>query len=315
MKATPDAAVIGSSPWCVAATNRDGRTERSPCRPRTPRLPCTVRRWRRRRAANGRCSVQAHGTGAIGDGIEYLARVANGASPCAFGSYKSNMGLAARYRRGPSGRLAGLSLRHGVTPHFAAFARWFELSTSETGSLCRKRFAVLTVMITPEAGRGVLVQGSGPALHAIIEEAPANFPKFTGRRGVNRIVMLSSHVSDALPRGRHLGGRTQDCVAASGSTTARGRAHRPVRTAVVTASLPEPSRSLRRWPTVTPSDQRWGLTVIEDRWVFSGQGAVGGDGRTCFRQRTAIRGHHHQLEPVTTAESGSALTEATARHG
>lgn len=180
-----------------------------------------------------------------------------------------------------------LSLRHGVVPPLLHFNRLpDELSDVETGL-----FVPQAVTPWPNGNdhtpKRVAVSSfgmSGTNVHAIVEEAPAeaSAPESSpGDAEVGpRLFMLSSTSSDALRQtARQLATwveEHQDCVAASdlAYTLARGRAHRPVRTAVVAANLPELVEGLRE---VADGDALYDAAVGHgDRgpvWVFSGQGS------------------------------------------
>ncbi|WP_070896198.1 mycocerosate synthase [Mycobacterium tuberculosis] len=332
LKRLPDALRDGNRIFAVVrgtATNQDGRTE-------TLTMPSEDAQVAVYRAALAAAGVQpetvgvveAHGTGTpIGDPIEYrsLARVYGAGTPCALGSAKSNMGHSTA-SAGTVGLIkAILSLRHGVVPPLLHFNRLpDELSDVETGL-----FVPQAVTPWPNGNdhtpKRVAVSSfgmSGTNVHAIVEEAPAeaSAPESSpGDAEVGpRLFMLSSTSSDALRQtARQLATwveEHQDCVAASdlAYTLARGRAHRPVRTAVVAANLPELVEGLRE---VADGDALYDAAVGHgDRgpvWVFSGQGSQwAAMGTQLLASEPVFAATIAKLEPVIAAESGFSVTEA-----
>ena len=95
-------------------------------------------------------------------------------------------------------------------------------------------------------------------------------------------------------------------------TLARRRAHRPVRTAVLAATLAELVEGLRE---VADSDIPYEAAVGQgDRgpvWVFSGQGSQwAGMGADLLASEPVFAATVAAVEPVIAAESGFSVTEA-----
>ncbi|AKN15812.1 mycocerosic synthase [Mycobacterium haemophilum DSM 44634] len=335
LKRLPDALRDGNRIFAVirgTATNQDGGTETL----MMPSEDAQVAVYRAALAAAGVepetvSVVEAHGTGTpIGDPIEYrsLARVYGAGTPCALGSAKSNMGHSTA-SAGTVGLIkAILSLRHGVVPPLLHFNRLpDELSDVET-----ELFVPQAVTPWPngdgQAPKRVAVSSfgmSGTNVHAIVEEAPAeaatpDAPQTsTGDATAGpRLFMLSATSSDALREtARRLATwveERQDSVTSSdlAYTLARGRAHRPVRTAVIAADLPELVAGLRE---VADGDALYDAAVGQgDRgpvWVFSGQGSQwAAMGTQLLASEPVFAATIAKLEPVIAAESGFSVTEA-----
>ncbi len=281
-------------------------------------------------------AVEAHGTGTpVGDPIEYrsLAQVYGaGGNRCLVGSAKSNLGHS-ESASGTVGLIkAIMSLRHGVVPPMVHFNKLpDDLAAIETGLSVPQE-------VTPWSGsddgapRRVVVNSfgvSGTNVHAILEEAPAEAlaqaPESATSAGSAgsvaagpQLFALSATSPEAL---RATSRKLADWVESRADslvlpdlayTLARRRAHRPVRTMVAAASLPELAEGLRE---VADGDAPYEAAVGQgDRgpvWVFSGQGsqwaAMGADllaSEPVFAETIAA------LEPVISAESGFSVTEA-----
>lgn len=274
--------------------------------------------------------VETHGTGTpVGDPIEYrsLAQVYGVAgNRCLIGSAKSNMGHS-ESASGTVGLIkAILSLRHGVVPpmlHFTGLPD--ELAGIETGlSVPQATTPWPTTM--DGAPRRIAVSSfgvSGTNVHAIVDEPPAAAPAHDGSSTepdtLSPLLFAVSSTSAAALRAtaRRLAewvDSRADSVAPSdlAYTLARRRAHRPVRTTVLAAGLPQLAEGLREIadgdipyePAVGHGDQG-------PVWVFSGQGsqwaAMGADllaSEPVFAETVAA------LEPVIASESGFSVTEA-----
>jgi mycocerosic acid synthase len=331
LKRLPDALADGNRILAVVrgtATNHDGRS-------RTLTMPsedAQVAVYRAALAAAGVDpgtvgAVEAHGTGTpVGDPIEYrsLTRVYGTAgNPCALGSAKSNMGHS-ESAAGTVGLIkAVLSLRHGVVPPLLHFNRLpDDLGEIETGL-----FVPQAVTSWPNgsdhAPKRVAVSSfgmSGTNVHAILEQAPVEAPEASAESGTDRpqLLALSSSSADGLRQTvRRLAEWVEehpDSVALSdlAYTLARRRTHRPVRTAVVAATVPELVDGLRE---VADGDLLYEAAVGQgDRgpvWVFSGQGsqwaAMGAD---LLANEPVLAATVAAVEPVIAQESGFSVTEA-----
>ncbi|VBA49881.1 Mycocerosic acid synthase [Mycobacterium attenuatum] len=333
LKRLPDALRDGNRILAVVrgtASNQDGRTETLTM----PSEDAQVAVYRAALAAAGVDAetigaVEAHGTGTpVGDPIEFrsLARVYGAGTPCAIGSAKANMGHS-ESAAGAVGLIkAVLSLQHGVVPPLLHFNRLpDELAGIET-----ELFAPQAITPWPrkdeKAPRRAAVSSfgmSGTNVHAILEQAPASAPEQAPAEGAattqDRLLFaLSSSSADAL---RHSARRLadwvqerQDTVALSdlGYTLAQRRAHRPVRTAVVAASLPELVEGLRE---VADGEILYDAAVGQgDRgpvWVFSGQGSQwAAMGAELLANEPVFAATVAAVEPVIAEESGFSVTEA-----
>ncbi|WP_081290200.1 sulfolipid-1 biosynthesis phthioceranic/hydroxyphthioceranic acid synthase, partial [Mycobacterium asiaticum] len=308
------------------ASNQDGRSETITM----PSEEAQVAVYRAALAAAGVepetvGAVEAHGTGTpVGDPIEYrsLTRVyGSDGNQCAVGSVKSNMGHA-ESAAGAIGLVkAILSLRHGVVPKLVGFTRLpDELAAVDTGIIVPQEN-------TPWPGNGdgqprrMAVSSfgmSGTNVHAILEEAPEPAPATTCESDGPLWFALSSSSAEGLREtSRRLAQWVEthsDSVDPTdlGYTLARRRAHRPVRTAVVAATVSELAEGLR---AVADGDTPYEAAVAHgDRgpvWVFSGQGsqwaAMGAD---LLASEPVFAAKIAELEPVIAAESGFSVTEA-----
>ena len=277
--------------------------------------------------------VEAHGTGTpVGDPIEYRepgAGVRRRRQPCALGSVKSNLGHT-ESAAGAVGLIkAILSLRHGVVPPMLHFTRlpddlaeietelfvpqaitpWPGATTRRRGGRrcrrtgCRERTCTPSSKQAPETSAAQMADSgvsagsamAGPLLFAL-SSTSADALRQTARR-------LAEWVEDRA-----------DSVVLSdlAYTLARRRAHRPVRTAVVAASLPELVEGLRE---VADGDTPYQAAVGQDDrgpvWVFSGQGsqwaAMGAD---LLASEPVFAATVARLEPLIARESGFSVTEA-----
>lgn len=277
--------------------------------------------------------VEAHGTGTpIGDPIEYrsLARVYGAGTPCALGSAKSNMGHSTA-SAGTVGLIkAILSLRNGLVPPLLHFDRLSDdLTEIETGLFVPQEVTPWPVggYNTPKRVAVSSFGMSGTNVHVIVEEAPSeacapDVPETspgTGDATVGRQLFMLSSTSIAALRetARQLATwveEHQDSVVLSdlAYTLARGRAHRPVRTAVVAADLPELVEGLCE---IADGDALYDAVVGHgDRgpvWVFSGQGSQWASmGVQLLANEPVFAATITKLEPVIAAESSFSVTEA-----
>ncbi|WP_204800808.1 sulfolipid-1 biosynthesis phthioceranic/hydroxyphthioceranic acid synthase [Mycobacterium riyadhense] len=332
LKRLPDALADGNRILAVirgTASNQDGRSETITM----PSEKAQVAVYRAALAAAGVDpetvgAVEAHGTGTpVGDPIEYrgLAQVYGTAgNRCAVGSFKSNMGHN-ESAAGAVGLIKTiLSLRHGVVPPMLHFNRLLdELAEIETGLFVPQ--AVTEWSSTDErAPRRAAVSSfgmSGTNVHAILEEAPSEAvvppPAEAPAQSVGPLVFaLSSTSADGL---RQTARRLAEWVQARdiplpdlAYTLARRRAHRPVRTTVVAAGLPELTKGLQE---VADSDLPYDAAVGQgDRgpvWVFSGQGSQwAAMGAELLETEPVFAATVAAVEPVIAGESGFSVTAA-----
>ena len=341
LKRLPDALRDGDRVLAVVrgtAANQDGHSENIS----TPSVDAQVAVYRAALATAevdpGTVGVvEAHGTGTpVGDPIEYrsLAQVYGAAgNRCLLGSAKSNLGHT-ESAAGLIGLIkAILSLQHGVVPPMLHFTQLpGELAGIATG-------LSVPQAITPwpsssdHAPRRAAVSSygmSGTNVHAIVEHAPeqaaANVSHHNGATvsgtAAPLLFALSSTSSEGL---RQTSRRLADWVESRANgevnglvpadlayTLARRRAHRPVRTAVLAASLSELTTGLREvadgdisYPAAAGHDDRGPV------WVFSGQGSQwAAMGAELLATEPAFAATVARAEPLIARECGFSVTEA-----
>ncbi len=163
---------------------------------------------------------------------------------------------------------------------------------------------------------------SGTNVHAILEQAPETAAQHDGEAAsamaAPLLFALSSTSAEGLRQTAHrLAGWVEeraDSVVLSdlAYTLARRRGHRPVRTAVIAASLEELIAALRE---VADGDTPYQAAVGQDDrgpvWVFSGQGsqwaAMGAD---LLANEPVFAATVAEVEPLIAKESGFSVTEA-----
>ena len=336
LKRLPDALADGNRILAVVrgtAANQDGRSATLTM----PSEDAQVAVYRAALAAAGVDAatvgaVEAHGTGTpVGDPIEYksLAQVYGAAgNRCALGTAKSNLGHT-ESAAGAVGLIKSiLSLQHGVVPPMVNFTRLpDDLAGIETGLFVPQQ---ITPWPTNAQGPRRMASSSyamsGTNVHAILEQAPAQAPEnaadddiSTGSATAGPLLFaLSSTSADGLRQtSRRLAEWVEDradsvVLSDLAYTLARRRAHRPVRTAVVAASLPELTEGLRE---VADGDIPYQAAAGQgDRgpvWVFSGQGsqwaAMGAD---LLASEPVFTATIAAVEPVIARESGFSVIEA-----
>ncbi|SON61429.1 Phthioceranic/hydroxyphthioceranic acid synthase [Mycobacterium simulans] len=311
------------------AANQDGRTVNIA----TPSRPAQVAVYREALAAGDVDPatvgmVEAHGAGTpVGDPIEYasLAEVYGLTAPCALASVKTNFG----HTQSASGLLglikAVLAVQHGVVPRNLHFTRLPDaLATIKTNLFVPQEN-------TPWPNNGyhgprraaVSSYGmSGTNVHAVVEQACEPQAERKGTADVPatqlQLCALSASSPDALRQtAKRLAGwvqqRAESVVLSDlAYTLARRRAHRPVRTVVIAASIAELNEGLR---AIAEGDTLYPAAVGHDDrgpvWIFSGQGsqwaAMGADllvTEPVFAATVAT------IEPLIAGESGFSVTEA-----
>ena len=203
--------------------------------------------------------------------------------PCALGSAKSNLGHT-ESAAGAVGLIkAVLALQHGLVPpvlHFTALPD--DLRRIDTGLFVPQA-------VTPwptrnyETPRRAAVSSygmSGTNVHAVLEQAPETATPHDASPAMADPLLYTVSATSAeelrntARRLAEWAGDHADDVAPSdlAYTLARRRSHRPVRTAVVAASLAEVATKLR---DVADGDTPYPPAVGQDDrgpvWVFSGQ--------------------------------------------
>jgi len=332
LKRLPDALREGDRILAVVrgtAANQDGRSATIT----TPSLDAQAAVYRAALAVAGVDPasvgmVEAHGTGTpVGDPIEFgsLARVYGaGGNRCAIGSVKSNVGHT-ESAAGAVGLIkAILGVRHGVVPamgHFTGLPD--DLRRIETGLFVPE--AITPWPTNGHQPRRAAVSSfgmSGTNVHAVLEQPPepaANYdPSITSAMAGPLIFTLSATSADELRRtSRRLADWAEthtDGLAPAdlAYTLARRRAHRPVRTGVVAASVAELVDGLRG---VANGENAYLPAVGQDDrgpvWVFSGQGsqwaAMGAD---LLATEPVFAACVAEAEPLIARESGFSVTEA-----
>ena len=333
LKRLPDALRDGDRILSVVrgtATNQDGRTKTIS----RPSLDAQAEVYRKALAAAGVDAatvgmVEAHGTGTkVGDPIEFgsLSSVygADG-EPCALGSVKSNLGHT-ECAAGTVGLIkATLALQHGVVPPTVHFTRLpDELARIETGLFVSEAITPFPPRRgdTPRRAAVSSYGVTGTNAHAVLEQAPEpvahDDASTTSAAEGPLIFLLSSTSADQL---RMTSRRLADWVAGGANelrpadlayTLARRRGHRPVRTAVVAASLPELADGLREVADcATPYQAAVGQDDRGGVWVFSGQGsqwaAMGAD---LLAREPVFAARVAEVEPLIAREAGFSVTEA-----
>ncbi|MGV0742790.1 sulfolipid-1 biosynthesis phthioceranic/hydroxyphthioceranic acid synthase [Mycolicibacterium sp. XJ870] len=336
LKRLPDALRDGDRIHAVVrgtAANHDGRTKTIS----RPSLDAQANAYRAALAAAGVDPttvgmVEAHGTGTrVGDPIEFgsLAQVyGTGGEPCALGSAKSNFG----HTEAAAGTLglikAALALQQGVIPPSLHFTRLpDELAQIETGL-----FVPTAAMPWPSRNdqerRRAAVSSyglSGTNVHAVLEQAPDTAHQHDLSPGPARslVFALSATSTEELRRSsarlaEWVSRHTDQLVPSDlAYTLARRRGHRPVRAAVVAATLGELTERLHN---VADGDAAYPPAVGQDDrgpvWVFSGQGsqwaAMGAD---LLAAEPVFAATVAQAEPLIAAEAGFSVTQAmSAQH-
>ena len=271
--------------------------------------------------------VEAHGTGTpVGDPIEFtsLARVYGTAGQrCALGSVKGNVGHT-ESAAGTVGLIkAVLSLQHGKVPAMAHFTQLPDhLRSIDTGLFVPQEVSPWPFNHTPRRAAVSSYGMSGTNVHAIVEQAPETviaghdeparsapdplvFPlSATSVEELRRTALrlagwVDDHAEDLEPRDLAY-------------TLARRRAHRPVRTAVVTTSLADVAKELR---TLGESEMPYPPAVGQDDrgpvWVFSGQGSQWtAMGAELLAREPMFAEWVARAEPLIAREAGFSVTEA-----
>jgi polyketide synthase 5 len=335
LKRLPDALTDGDRILAVVrgtAANQDGHTVNIA----TPSRDAQVTVYRAALAAAGVDArtvgmVEAHGPGTpVGDPIEFasLAEVYGTDGSCALTAVKTNFGHA-QAASGPLGLMkAILALQHGVIPQNLHFTRLPE----ELAQIDTELFVPQVTTPWPSSDhqpRRAAVSSyglSGTNVHAILEQAPETTAPDPGQEepaarpamAAPLLFPLSSTSADEL---RRTAGRLAAWVEANAGdvalpdlayTLARGRAHRPVRTAVMASSMPELAEALQE---VADGDAPYPAAVGQDDrgpvWVFSGQGSQwAGMGAGLLATEPVFAATVAEAEPLIARECGFSVTEA-----
>lgn len=330
LKRLPDALRDGDRIHAVirgTAANHDGRTKTIS----RPSLDAQANAYRAALANAGVDPatvgmVEAHGTGTrVGDPIEFgsLAQVYGSDGPCALGSAKSNFG----HTEGAAGVVGliktTLALQHGVVPQSLHFTRLTDdLARIDTGLFVPTEATPWPSRDGQDVRRAAVSSYglSGTNVHAVLEQAPepAHHDEVSPGHAGSLVFALSATSPEALRRtsGRlaeWVRGRADQLVPSDlAYTLARRRGHRPVRAAVVAASLSELTDRLRE---VAEVDAAYPPAVGQDDrgpvWVFSGQGsqwaAMGAD---LLAAEPAFAATVAQAEPLIASEAGFSVTQA-----
>ncbi len=331
LKRLPDAVRDGDRILAVVrgtAANQDGRTETIS----TPSSDAQVAVYRAALAEAGVAAetvgvVEAHGTGTpVGDPIEFrsLARVYGTAgNRCVLGSVKSYLGHT-ESAAGTVGLIkAILQLEHGVVPPMLHFTRLpDELAGIDTGLIVPQEFTAWPT--NPDAPRRAAVSSygmSGTNVHAVLEQAPQRTASTAAPESAPAGALLfpiSSTSADSL---RQTASRLAEWVQEQADsvalpdlayTLARRRAHRPVRSALVAATLQEVVEGLDE---IANGDLPYTAAVGQDDrgpvWVFSGQGSQWARmGAELLAAEPVFAATVAELEPLIAEESGFSVTEA-----
>ena len=310
------------------AANQDGRSENQ----LTPSLDAQVEVYRAALAAAGVAAgtvgvVEAHGTGTpVGDPVEFgsLTSVygSNG-HRCVLGSVKSNLGHT-EPAAGAVGLIkAILELRHGVVPPMLHFTRL----PDELAGMGSELLVPQTITPWPTNGAGTPRRAavssygmSGTNVHAVLEQAPEAATHDDVPAGAKGPLLFTLSATSAEEL-RRTSRRLAAWLAGSGSDTAprdlaytlaRRRAHRPVRTAVIAATLAELARGLRQ---ISDGDDPFLPAVGQDDrgpvWVFSGHGSQwAAMGVGLLASEPVFAATVAQVEPLIAREAGFSVTEA-----
>ncbi|OBI41720.1 polyketide synthase [Mycobacterium kyorinense] len=329
LKRLPDALRDGDRILAVVrgtAANHDGRTKTIS----RPSLNAQAMAYRAALTAAGVDGatvgmVEAHGTGTrVGDPIEFgsLAQVYGlDGAPCALGSAKSNFG----HSEAAAGALGliktTLALQHGVVPPSLHFTRLPDvLAQIETGLFVPTAATPWPSRQDQERRRAAVSSYglSGTNVHAVLEEAPDVAPHDEVSPAGPLVYALSATSTEALRRtsarlAEWISARADQLVAADlAYTLARRRGHRPVRAAVVAASLAELTTRLHE---VADSDIPYPAAAGQDDrgpvWVFSGQGSQwAAMGAALLAAEPVFAATVAEAEPLIAAESGFSVTQA-----
>jgi acyl transferase domain-containing protein/acyl carrier protein len=331
LKRLPDAVRDGDRILAVVrgtAANHDGRTK-TISRPSLDAQAMAYRAALTTAGVDGATvgMVEAHGTGTrVGDPIEFgsLAQVyGTDGEPCALGSAKSNFG----HTEAAAGALGliktTLALQHGVVPQSLHFTRLpEELAQIDTGLFVPT--AATPWPSRPDQDRrraAVSSYGlSGTNVHAVLEEAPDATPHrdVSPAPAGSLVFALSATSTEALRKtsaklADWVSGRADELVASDlAYTLARRRGHRPVRAAVVAASLEELTERLTEvadgesaYPPAAGQDDRGPV------WVFSGQGSQwAAMGAELLATEPVFAATVAEAEPLIAAEAGFSVTQA-----
>lgn len=329
LKRLPDALQDGDrilAVVCGTAVNQDGRTENIA----TPSQDAQAEVFRAALAAAGVDAdtigmVEAHGTGTpVGDPIEFgsLSRVYGAAGePCALGSVKSNLGHT-ESAAGTVGLIkAILSLQHGLVPpvlHFTDLPD--DLRQIDTGLFVPKMVMPWPIRQTPRRAAVSSYGMSGTNLHAVLEQAPETATPHDASPATADPLLYAVSATSAEEL-RKTSRRLAEWVSAHENdvapsdlayTLARRRAHRPVRTTVVAASLAELAKKLRDVAEdETPYLPAAGRDDRGPVWVFSGQGSQWpAMGAGLLANEPAFAARIAEIEPLIAREAGFSVTEA-----
>ena len=272
--------------------------------------------------------VEAHGTGTpVGDPIEFFSlATVYGAKEnrCAIGSVKSNLGHT-ESAAGAVGLVKTiLALQHGLVPPMVHFTQLPDaLAQIDTNLFVPQELTVWPANDhgTPRRAAVSSFGMSGTNVHAIVEQAPetaASSSEARSNMATPLVFALSSTSADGLRQtARRLGDWVEERqnslqLEDLAYTLARRRAHRPVRTTLIAADVPQLLEQLRQ---VADGDVASQVEVGRDDrgpvWVFSGQGSQwAGMGADLLATEPVFAATVATIEPLIADESGFSVTEA-----
>ncbi len=313
-----------------SAVNQDGRTHNILTPSRTAQAAVIERALAEAQVDPSSIGmIEAHGTGTpVGDTEEFnsLSTQYGRQSPCALGSLKSNLGHA-ESAAGVLGLIkATLAIANGAVPrslHFHELPK--HLQSIET-----RLFVPTDTMPWPETGADGLRRAavssygmSGTNVHVVLEQAPAvpRNPEGAGAGGQQRLFPLSATSPQAL---RATAGRLASWLDGNtgrqrpidvARTLACRRGHRPVRHALLAATLADLAAQLHGVAADAPIDVN--TTDHDGRgpvFVFSGQGSQWDAMGTALLDTDAVfAGVVAAIEPLIRSVGGFSVTE-TLRH-
>ena len=330
LKRLPDAVRDGDRILAVVrgtAANQDGRTKTIS----RPSLQAQADVYRAALTAAGVDAttvgmVEAHGTGTpVGDPIEFgsLSSVyGTDGVPCALGSAKSNFGHT-ECVAGTVGLIKTVfALQHGVVPPMVHFTQLpTALAEIETGLFVPKTATPWPSRPDQPTRRAAVSSYgvTGTNAHAVLEQAPDPPQRHVSPAPGGPLLFALSATSDEALRqtARRLADWVHtraDQVAASdlAYTLARRRGHRPVRTTVIAANMPDLAGRLR---DVAEGDALFPPAVGQDDrgpvWVFSGQGSQWASmGTELLATEPVFAATVADAEPLIAGESGFSVTDA-----
>ncbi len=274
--------------------------------------------------------VEAHGLGnPDADRAEYkgLAAVYGADAPCFLGSVKANFGHC-QAASGPLGLLkAILAVDRGTVPEHLNFARLpDQLARVQTNLVVPQENSPWPAPADHPRRAAVSAHGlSGTNVHIVVEQSPVPalpdsppaspqdpqpallFP--ISATSAQQLRQTSARLADWIDE--HGTALTGADLADLGYTLARGRAHRPIRTAVAASNFGELGQALRH---IAENDLPYQPAVGPDGhgpvWVFAEHIARWTGLAELLIADPAFAAAIAAMEPLVAEESGFSLTEA-----